>query len=51
VSLAAGIFGIQPAKAESIDFGWAERLEARNLDYETAIAVDDSGNVYTPDFT
>ena len=49
-ALIAGIFNIRPAKAETIDFGWVQGGGGTNLDYGTAIAVDDGGNVYGTGF-
>ena len=46
----AGIFDVQPAQAQALDFGWAQRMGGINLDYGTAIALDDSGYVYTSGF-
>ena len=41
VALAAvlliGLIDVHAAKAETVGFGWAQRLGGRNLDYETAI--------------
>ena len=45
--LIVGIFGIYPVQAGAVDFGWAGAMGGTNLDSSYAIAVDQSGNVYT----
>ncbi len=48
--LMAGIFGVHPAKAETVDFGWVQGGGGPTLDYGTALAVDASGNAYFTGF-
>src|SRR5215207_9026089 len=50
VLLIAGIFGVQPVQAESIDFGWVQGGGGPNFDYGTAITLGDSGNAYFTGF-
>jgi hypothetical protein len=50
VLLAAGIFGIQPAKAGSLDFGWVQGGGGPTMDYGTALALDAGGNAYFTGF-
>jgi hypothetical protein len=49
-ALIAGLFNVQPAKAETVDFGWVQAGGGPDLDYGTAIALDNSGNVYVTGF-
>jgi hypothetical protein len=44
--LIAGILGVHPAHAQTIDFGWAQRNGGPFSDFGSAIALDGSGNVF-----
>ena len=44
--LIAVLINIRAAKAETLGFGWVQGVGGTNLEYGTAIALDDSGSVY-----
>lgn len=49
--LLTGLVGIYPAQAESMDLGWAQGWGGPNMDYGTAVAVDNNGNTFGTGFT
>ncbi|HEY3477130.1 MAG TPA: SBBP repeat-containing protein, partial [Anaerolineales bacterium] len=50
LTLLGGMFTVRLAYAGTVGFGWVQGGGGMNLDYATAIAEDDSGNVYATGF-
>lgn len=49
--LASGWLSVDSARAESMEFGWAQGWGGSNMDYGTAIAIAGNGDVLSTGFT